>query len=230
MARPQDDVVSSRETVLGKVRRAVGGGDDASRRAAVSERLANHPCGIVPKKAGVSGEAGIEQFCKAVESVHGSVARLPSRDAVPAEVSEYLRRHNLPSRLRRGGDERLTTLPWQEQAPNLEISTGPSDGADLVSVSHADAGMAESGTVVLTSGDANPTTLNFLPDTHIVVLDVGDLVGGMEDVWSLLRNRNGEALPRTVNLITGPSRSGDIEQTLLLGAHGPRRLHVILVG
>jgi L-lactate dehydrogenase complex protein LldG len=100
-----------------------------------------------------------------------------------------------------------------------------------VSVSHAFAGVAESGTLVLTSGLENPATLNFLPETHIVALSVQDLVGDYETVWARLRARYGKAvLPQTVNLITGPSRSGDIEQTIIVGAHGPRRLHIIIFG
>ena len=92
--------------------------------------------------------------------------------------------------------------------------------------------VAETGTLVLTSGPDNPTTLNFLPDTHIVVVDAKDIAGDYETVWHARCARHyGEgALPRTVNLITGPSRSADIEQTLILGAHGPRRLHVMVVG
>jgi L-lactate dehydrogenase complex protein LldG len=63
------------------------------------------------------------------------------------------------------------------------------------------------------------------------VIDAKDVVGDFESVWQRLREKFGEAvMPRTVNLITGPSRSADIEQTLILGAHGPRRLHVIVVG
>jgi len=101
----------------------------------------------------------------------------------------------------------------------------------LSSVSHAFAGVAETGTVVLASGTDNPTSLNFLPDNHIVVIDANDVAGDYESVWQRLRERYGDGLmPRAVNLITGPSRSADIEQTLILGAHGPRRLHVIVVG
>ena len=58
-----------------------------------------------------------------------------------------------------------------------------------------------------------------------------DIVGDVETAWARLRERFGAgALPRTVSLITGPSRSGDIEQTLILGAHGPRALHIVVVG
>ena len=97
-------------------------------------------------------------------------------------------------------------------------------------LSHAFGAAAESGTLMLVSG-ADPTTLNFLPDTHIVVIDAKDAAGDDETLWQKLRERFGEgAMPRTVNRITGPSRSADIEQTLILGAHGPRRLHVMVVG
>ena len=102
---------------------------------------------------------------------------------------------------------------------------------DAIGVSHALAGVAESGTLVLASGADNPTTLNFLPETHVVVLAAEDVVGDYETVFAMLRKRYGKAaLPRTVNMITGPSRSGDIEQTILLGAHGPRRLHIVIIG
>ena len=124
----------------------------------------------------------------------------------------------------------LAALPW-ERAGTLEVTTGVSDGKQLASVSHAFAGVAETGTLILTSGQDNPTTLNFLPDNHVVVVEAKDVVGDYEAIWQRLRERYGAGiLPRTVNMITGPSRSADIEQTLILGAHGPRRLHVIIVG
>ena len=80
---------------------------------------------------------------------------------------------------------------------------------------------------MMKSGPAHPTTLNFLPDTHVVVLRASQIVGSYEDAWDRLRG--GEAMPRTVNFITGPSRTGDIEQTIFLGAHGPRRMHIVMV-
>ena len=63
------------------------------------------------------------------------------------------------------------------------------------------------------------------------MLKADAIVGGMEALWPLVRARQGKGeMPRSVNFITGPSRSADIEQKLLLGAHGPRALHIILVG
>jgi L-lactate dehydrogenase complex protein LldG len=132
--------------------------------------------------------------------------------------------------VRTGSDAALAALPWARE-PHLERLEGPSVGRDAVSVSHAFAGVAESGTLVLASGPDNPTTLNFLPDTHIVMLTADDVAGDYETVWARMRERYGAgALPRTTNLVTGPSRSADIEQTLILGAHGPRALHILVVG
>jgi L-lactate dehydrogenase complex protein LldG len=81
---------------------------------------------------------------------------------------------------------------------------------------------------MMLSGPEHPTTLNMMPDTHIVVLRADQVVGSYEDGWDAVRRRDKE-MPRTVNFITGPSRTGDIEQTLQLGAHGPRRLHILLI-
>jgi L-lactate dehydrogenase complex protein LldG len=131
---------------------------------------------------------------------------------------------------RRGGDPRLAALPWAEQR-TLEVATGASDGQQLASVSRAFGGIAETGTLVLASGPDNPATLNFLPDTHIVVVAAQDVAGDYETVWERVRETFGiAALPRAINMITGPSRSTDIGQILILGAHGSRRLHVLVVG
>ena len=119
----------------------------------------------------------------------------------------------------------LDGIPW----PNtLGIRRGRSDGKDLVSVTGAFAGVAETGTLVLASGPEAPTTLNFLPDDHIVVLREHRLVRYLEDAWALLRKELG-GMPRTVNCITGPSKTADVEQVIQEGAHGPRRLLVVLV-
>ena len=83
----------------------------------------------------------------------------------------------------------------------------------------------------LVSGPENPTTLNFLPEAHTVLIEASDIVGSYEEAWDRLRAIYGKgALPRTVNLISGPSRTADIEQTIVRGAHGPRRLLVLILG
>ncbi len=112
----------------------------------------------------------------------------------------------------------------------LEVEIGKAEASDQASLTGAFAGVAETGTLLLVSGPQAPTTLNFLPETHIAVLRASRMVGPYEDAWERVRARYGRGgLPRTVNFITGPSRTADIEQTIQLGAHGPRRLHIVLI-
>jgi L-lactate dehydrogenase complex protein LldG len=223
--------VSARETVLASIRRSLGvSGQERPRRAAVEARLAGHQPGVVPARGRVAPAERLELFRRMMEMAAGSVEQIARGEDVPAVVSAFLRAHNLPMAVRRGNDSRLAAMPWSRER-TLTVATGPSDGNDLVAVSHAFGAAAETGTLMLASGPDNPTTLNFLPDTHVVVVDARDIAGDYETLWQRLRERYGEgSMPRVVNWITGPSRSADIEQTLILGAHGPRRLHVIVVG
>ena len=223
--------MSARDTVLATVRRSLGvDGREAARQLAVKARIGQHARGVVPKRGDVTPAARVKLFAEMMQAVHGTVVRLPSYDDVPAAVAEYLRGKNLPMEIRRGADPRLKNIPWRNEGA-LDVAQGPSRGKDLTAVSHAFAAVAESGTLVLLSGPDNPTTLNFLPDHHLVIVEAKDIAGDYETVWDKLREIYGVGkMPRTVNFITGPSRSGDIEQVHLLGAHGPRSLHVLVVG
>ena len=116
----------------------------------------------------------------------------------------------------------------------LRLREGRAQASDLVAIQHGYAAIAETGTLMLPSAAERPTTLNLLADTAVVVLRASRVVGAYEDAWDLLRAEHvtqpsGGFMPRNVMLVTGPSRSADIEQTLELGAHGPRRLHVVLI-
>jgi len=223
--------MASRDQILAKVRRSLGASAaDAPRRAAVADRLMRAPKTVIPARGQLAPADRVALFCDKAAAVFAGVEHLADAADLPAAVAAYLRANNLPQAIRTGDDERLAGLDWASQ-PQLALSLGPSRGDDLACLSFADAGVAETGTLVLTSGSHNPTTLNFLPDHHLVAIDAASVVGDYEAVWSLLRDRFGAgALPRTVNMITGPSRSADIEQTLLLGAHGPRSLHILVIG
>jgi len=222
--------VNSRDTILASIRRSLGvTGAEQPRREAVADRLKDRPQGVVPARGQREPHARVELFRTMMELASGTVEEIARADDVPAAVSAFLRAHNLPFVVRRGSDPRLEAMPWARER-TLEVAVGPSDGGDLVAVSHAFGAAAETGTLMLTSGADNPTTLNFLPDTHIVVVEAEDIAGDYESLWQRLRKTFGPGtMPRTVNWITGPSRSADIEQTLILGAHGPRRLHVIVI-
>ena len=108
---------------------------------------------------------------------------------------------------------------------------GRAEPSDKACLSRAIVAAAETGTLFLVSGADNPTTLNFLPEFHMVLVKASDIVGSYEEAWDRLRKIYGErTLPRTVNMISGPSRTADIEQTIVRGAHGPRRLYVLIQG
>lgn len=222
--------MSARDTILAGIRRSLHtGGDDATRRTTVESRLAAHAPGRIPARGGVEGAARVDLFAVMADKVGATLERLAAVDDVPAAVAAYLRSKNLPQAIRRGADPVLAGLPFESQ-PQLTVTIGPSDGSHLAGLSHAFAGVAETGTVVLVSGADNPTTLNFLPEHHLVVVKASEIAGDYETVWNRIRAVHGAGvMPRAVNWITGPSRSGDIEQTILLGAHGPRSLHLLVV-
>ena len=221
--------MSAREDILSNIRRSLGvTGREAPRLSAMQERMRAAPRGVVPMRGQVSGEARVALFRAEAERVAASVAEVAQPQDIVLEVARYLREHNLPASLRMGMDARLNGLDWSATA--IEVSHGPSAGDDLNGLSHAFGAVAETGTLAMVSGADNPTTLNFLPDNHIVVLREADLLSDAESLWDRLRAAYGKALaPRTVNLITGPSRSGEIEQQIVLGAHGPRRLHIVIL-
>ena len=221
--------MDARQSVLGSIRRSLGvKGNEAPRRSAVEGRLATAPLGVIPARGQLDLEGRIALFRRQAEGAAATVSIVDGPDAVPGEIARFLRDNNLPATLRMGGDARLSTMPWGDTA--LTVETGPSGGDDPNAVSFAFGAVAESGTLALVSGPDNPTTLNFLPDTHVVVVSAGDIAGDYETVLANVRARFGRGrMPRTLNFVTGPSRSADIEQTLILGAHGPRRLHIVVV-
>lgn len=220
----------NRQSVLNAVRNALGvEGDDTARKKSVQKRLEAHRANLIPQRSQVSAAAQLKLFIDMLEGQSAKVSRAKSVGDIPEIVTAYLRENNLPAELRTGSDELLSEIPW-DRAPTLTRNLGRGQGDDAVTMSRARTAAAETGTLFLTSGEENPTTLNFLPDTHIAVIRKNDILGSYEDAWNALRDIYGHrTLPRAVNLISGPSRTADIEQIIVMGAHGPRRLHVIIV-
>jgi|SRR6185437_8417184 len=219
----------ARDAILGSIRGGLGRGAlPAETQAELAERVAAHRRNLVPARAvSLDRAARVDLFQSMAEEVQTSVARVSSPEDVAAEVARYLAAENLPAELVMAPDPGLDDLGW-ESRPMLRIRRDKAEGDDAVSLTPCLAAVAETGTLMLVSGADTPTTLNFLPDTHIVVVRADQIVASYEDGWDRARAR--EAWPRTVNFITGPSRTGDIEQRIQLGAHGPRRLHVVLIG
>jgi L-lactate dehydrogenase complex protein LldG len=230
-ASRRDAMTTSRADFLAKIRKGLDDGRSLEeRQATVAARLRSPPQHDLPARAKVGPKDQRTLFEGYLTGQSATVVSVATRDDVPEAVAEYLRANNLPARLRVGGDAYLADLPWSK-TPALDREGGKAAPSDEASLSHATAGIAETGTLMLCSGADNPVTLNFLPETHIVVVDATDIVGGYEAGLAKVRERYGKnQMPRTVNMISGPSRTGDIGGVLVMGAHGPRRLCVIVVG
>lgn len=222
--------MNGKSAILAKIRASLKAPTaDDGRRSAVAARLAQAPKGIMPARGQLPPPERVALFRAMAEKYNATTEHIESLAALPTAVSAYLKGRNLPAAIRIGNDPRLATAPWLSEA-TLEIRHGASDGHDMAAVSHAFGAVAETGTLALLSGPDNPVTLNFLPEYHIIVVKAEEIAGDLETIWARLRAAQGGTMPRTVNFITGPSRSADIEQTLLLGAHGPRALHIVIVG
>jgi L-lactate dehydrogenase complex protein LldG len=218
----------SKETILTAIRRGLKRGPVSADQAAMLRgRLEQHPRHLIPARSRLEHAGQVDLFVRNVEKEFGSVTRVPDADTVPEAVADYLAAQNLPPRLAMAPHPELRALPWSAR-PLLEIREGRAEATDAVSVQHGFAAIAETGTLMLPSAPERPVTLNLLADTEIVVLRATSIVGAYEEAWDRLRAELG-GMPRNVMLVTGPSRSADIEQTLELGAHGPRRLHVVVI-
>jgi L-lactate dehydrogenase complex protein LldG len=224
------DAPDSREAILGAIRAKLGvRGDEAGRRGMARTRLDRAPAGIIPERAREDRRDLIKRFVTTLEAQGATVQRLQKRTDLPEAVADALRGLNLPLQLRMGDDPQLKDLPW-DAAP-FDLRHGAATGDDLTGLSRAIAAAAETGTLMLASGPDNPSTVNFLPETHMVLIAAEDIAGSYEDAWNRLREICGRGkMPRTVNLVSGPSRTADIEQTIIMGAHGPRRLFVFIAG
>jgi len=218
---------TAREEILGNVRKALNKGDICE-APEVAARIEEHSPNTIPGRATGPDTERTAVFIEEAERSGATVTHIADATDLSTAVADYLESIGAAPRVRAAPHPLLKDALAKQDL--LEITQGPSGGADPVALTAAFAGVAETGTLVLYSGPDSPTTLNFLPDTDIVLLPETRIVGAYEDAWTALRQAMGDGImPRTVNWITGPSRSADIEQTLLMGAHGPRRLHIVIL-
>jgi L-lactate dehydrogenase complex protein LldG len=226
--------MSGRDAMLTAIRRGLKRGVlPADQQAMLRGRLEAHSRHLIPARSRLPRPGQIALFVGNVEKEFGTVTRVADLACVPAALAEYLAAQNLPTDFVMAPHPELRTIPWSGR-PLLNWRIGRAEASDMVSVQHGFAAVAETGTLMLPSSPDRPTTLNLLADTAVVVLRASRVVGAYEEAWDLLRaenqdQRSGGFMPRNIMWVTGPSRSADIEQTLELGAHGPRRLHIVLV-
>lgn len=213
----------AREKVIARIRTALGRGATSEvQTAKLRERIARHSRHIEP----AFDEPLQRRFQQKLEAAEASCAVLDTLAEVGPEIERYLEAADLAKRLLTSGDELLATIEWPS---SIDLRQWVAGDDERVALTVAYCGIAETGTLMLVSGKLKPIRLNFLPDYHIVLLRADHLLPRMEDAWDKMRE-SFTRIPRTVNFISGPSKTADIEQTVEYGAHGPRCLHVILVG
>lgn len=221
--------MTSRDAILQRVRASLGvSALSDPRRPTVAARLADPPRHLLPQRALAPSAALRAQFRDHLRAQSADLIEVAAAADVPEAIAEALRAANLPPRVRVGSDPVLMAMPW-ERAASLERRFGPAEPSDEIGLSRALAGVSETGTLALASGADNPVTLAFLPPVHIVVVAEADIVGSYEEAFALVRASLG-GMPRTLNLVSGPSRTADIGGRIVIGAHGPRRLMVVVVG
>jgi len=222
-------VSNPRDTILAGIRRSLGRGAlDAETVRELKQRLAQPVRNTVPQRGQLPIEERTALFVQMAEAVDATVDQLGDLSQVPSAVGTFCQVHGLIKSALLAADPELNALDWGEAG--FTSRTGLPQRDDLLAITPAFAAAAETGTLVTRSGPDHASSLNLLPDNHIVVLHKAKILASYEDTWDLLRKAYPQGLPRTVLWITGPSRTGDIEQTLQLGAHGPRRLHILIVG
>lgn len=206
--------------------------------AAVAEHLERRRRHTLPSLAGSDDLTA--RLLEQMELVQMTVTRLQTRQEIPEAVNEYCQEHGIDGdlvvspALAGAANNSSSGLQWPDSVVAGTARDALNTGVTLTSVTPCLCAVAETGSIVTLSNQQTPVTLNYLPDNHVVVLHENQIVAHMEDAWDLQRSagsdtEHDESVPRALNFLTGPSRTADIEQTLELGAHGPRRMHVLLV-
>ncbi|MGB4346082.1 MAG: lactate utilization protein C [Burkholderiaceae bacterium] len=186
----------------------------------VAQYLADHEGGPRPD----IGTDLVERFRQQALRTSQTLDEVASLDEVPAAVARYL--DGIGVAKTAIAWQTLTALPWQPAG--ITVAFRPPVNEDLVGITGCFCAVAETGTLMMLSGAQTFASAALLPETHIAIVPMSRIVGAIEDGFALAKAERGE-LPRATNFISGPSRTGDIEQTIVLGAHGPYRVHVILL-
>ena len=204
--------MSAREAILTRVRAATAG----TRAPPAAE--------MIPRAAGTLTEDPLARFRRLAEA-SGSTLDEAASAAVPGCVAAYLKDAGLthaavvwPA---------LAALPWA--AAGIAAEARAPQTTDAIGITAACCGIAETGTLLLLSAGDSPGATSLVPETHIALLPRERIVRDFEAAFARVHAERG-ALPRALAFISGPSRTADIEQTIVIGAHGPKRVHIILVG
>jgi L-lactate dehydrogenase complex protein LldG len=225
------DTSKARANIFARIRtnQRRGPAITAPERAEVDDYLTRHPAGPQPA---IAGDLKL-RFCAMSERMASTVEEVTASTEAPAAIARYLQTHQLGTQAVIWST--LAHLDWVGAGVQIEVRPPRRDesaGADAVGITGCFCALAETGTVVLLSSEATPASTHLLPATHIALVPASRIVATMEDAFALMRAERGGAqnmMPRAINMVSGPSRTGDIEQTIVLGAHGPFRVHIVLV-
>jgi L-lactate dehydrogenase complex protein LldG len=188
--------------------------------ASVREHLAAHARSPAPR----NDWNDLERFRERAISLASTVDDAARAEDVPARVAAYLAERGLSTRAVCW--PQFAALDWR--GAGIDMESRGANGDDLVGITGACCAIAETGTLVVLSGPDTAPSVSLLPETHIAIVRSSTVVRSMEDAWARIRATDAD-LPRAVTFISGPSRTADIEQTVTLGAHGPYRVHIVLV-
>lgn len=210
--------MTARDEILQRAREALGGGEDQP--ATTPEARIRIP--------EVALEARIESLFRAVSGLAGKTFLAGS----PAEAREYV------AALIGGGPAVASNAPLLQEcgiADLAAVQTGFTDREALreacvsaaFGITSADYALADTGTLVMLSSAEEARMISLLPPVHIAVVPRGRILTGLDELLATVP-RPGE-LTSSMVLITGPSRTADIEQILVRGVHGPGEIHVVVV-
>lgn len=216
------DTSAARHAILSRIRKAQGRADEPTQteRDAATAYMAQHSCGPRPN---MDNDLML-RFKEQAIRMSDTVDEVPALADVPAAIARFL--NGIGVARNAIAWKTLEGMAWSDAG--LDVAFRPPRNDDLVGITGAFCAIAETGTLMLLSGVDTYSSASLLPETHIAVVPASRIVASMEDAFALARAEHG-ALPRAINFISGPSRTGDIEQTIVLGAHGPYRVHVIVV-
>lgn len=171
------------------------------------------------------------QFEQALTAVHGEVIQADSLETAVIALAALMRELGVKTAVV-NSEEPLTSLNLPTQFPDIDWHLVGQTAGDLrefcvsadVGISSGEAGLAETGSVVISSGPGKSRLATLLPPVHIAILSTSKLTSDLF-TWTAARQT---APPSNITLVSGPSKTADIEQTMAIGVHGPKRFIVIL--
>jgi len=214
-------MTDARTDVIARVRHG-SRGQSAETVATELARIARGPAAKMPS------DDPCVAFLAAIVGNQGTIAVARNRTETVKAVADYLYQRYRSHKLVAGSDPRLAALPWRDAG--LLPRFGGAENGEPAALSYAQLGIAETGSIITLTGKSNPAANNLLVEDHIVIVHTNDLVVTLDEAWDRINGMIADKRPRGINMISGPSSTADIAMQLVMGAHGPRRWHVVLAG